>query len=636
MDVYERRVVEVLSDSRRFVVPIFQRQYQWREDLLTPFWEDVLAKAEEALDREPRFSHYMGALILAPGSDGFVVGTTARIQVIDGQQRLTTFSLFLAALRDVAGKLGLNDLVDGTGEYLFMVPRSGDSGPDARFRLVPTPDDKALFHLILDEGVGGVRRAHPKWFFQNGRLIKGGTPESVRALLFFVERIEAFAQSGARDEDDDDTTTADDPNPRHRLQALLRALLHHLKLVVITLDEKDDAQVIFESLNSKRQALQAMDLVRNNIFHRASSAGESAEALFDSEWKQFGGEFWKQDAPRAKPKRPRIDHFLSHALTAQTGQETSLRELYAEYRAFATPRGQPRFPNVADELRALTQFAPIYEALERGQAGDPLSVLGDKLNLWEVSTAYPVAFHIAISATTEDAVILYQLLESYIVRRAMLGLTPKNYNKTFSRLVAVMLNGGTTPAVFARAFEKAQGDAVRFPDDGEFAAGIVDRPIYTMIGRKERLTDILWQLECAARTKYNLATPRPPNATIEHIMPQRWVANWPLPDGRRPASEWIVEGDEALIAATARRRHAVQTLGNLTLVTLPANVTASNADFDVKKEWLAQSLLGLNLSIIDKLTWTETEIEARGRDLASAAIRIWPDLPRGISQPGSD
>ena len=91
MDTKDHPVISVLGDQRRFVVPIFQRQYAWGENRLGPFWDDVVAKAEEARSGKPKFSHYMGALILAPGGDGFTIGTTSRVKVIDGHQRLTTF-----------------------------------------------------------------------------------------------------------------------------------------------------------------------------------------------------------------------------------------------------------------------------------------------------------------------------------------------------------------------------------------------------------------------------------------------------------------------------------------------------------------------------------------------------------------
>jgi uncharacterized protein with ParB-like and HNH nuclease domain len=137
MDAKDHPVISVLGDQRRFVVPIYQRQYSWKEERLAPFWDDVAAKAEEALEGKPKFSHYMGALILSPGGDGFTIGTTPRVQVVDGQQRLTTFQLFLAGLRDVGELLGIADIGETIRNYLFVRPMSGDTDLDARFKLVP-------------------------------------------------------------------------------------------------------------------------------------------------------------------------------------------------------------------------------------------------------------------------------------------------------------------------------------------------------------------------------------------------------------------------------------------------------------------------------------------------------------------
>lgn len=627
MDAKDHLVINVLGDQRRFVVPIYQRQYSWGDARLQPFWDDVVAKAEDALTGKTKFSHYMGALILAPGADGFTVGATPKVLVVDGQQRLTTFQLFLAALREVGEKNGVTDIRPMVDNYLFVPQMYGDTDPYARFRLVPTPEDRSVFHLIIEKGMAGVRAEHANWFYANGKLIKGASPLAVRAFAYFIERIEAYARHGVIDAEDE--ATEEPESPGTRLHALLQALLNHLKLVVITLSENDDAQVIFETLNSKAEPLLAMDLVRNNIFHRASSQGESAEALFEAKWRQFDqdGGFWKADSPRAKPKRPRIDHFLSHALAAQTGEETSLRELYAEYRAFTRPKGKPRFETVEAELDALITYAPIYKTLEMGGADEGLTRLGDKLNLWEVSTAYPLAFRIASSdAPAEVKGRLYDLIYSYLVRRAVCGLTSKHLNKVFVRLVSVLIKDGVSVESLSAGLNEYKGDATRFPSDAELREAIRTKPLYQMIGRKERLADMLWDLECASRTKYNVATARPAFLSVEHVLPQTWRATWPLADGRFATAVSGAPMDEPMAAEIARREAALHTLGNLTLITVPGNTTASNHPFAEKKPWLVQSLLALNLTIAEQDAWSEAAIGARAEALAELAVKVWPGL----------
>lgn len=641
MDAKDHAVISVLGDQRRFVVPIFQRQYAWGEDRVGAFWDDVVAKAEEALEGKPKFNHYMGALILAPGGDGFTIGATPRVQVIDGQQRLTTFQLFLAALREVGKRIDAPEVTSVVPNYLYVPQMHGDTDADARFRLIPTPEDRAVFHLIVDEGLAGVRRQHPDWFFLNGRLIKGRSPTAVRAMAFLAERIEGYVRFGLVDEEADSAPAADDDAedaPKRRLLALLQALLNYLKLVVITLSEDDDAQVIFETLNSKAEPLLAMDLVRNNIFHRAAANRESAEALFEAKWRPFDrhGHFWKADSPRAKPKRPRIDHFLSHALTAQTGEETSLRELYAEYRAFTRPKGKLRFETVEAELDALVAFAPIYRALEEGGADEELTWLGAKLNLWEVSTAYPLVFRIAISeAPREEKLELYRLIYAYLVRRALCGLTPKNLNKTFARLTRELINNGVSVEGFCAAFAGQRGDAVRFPDDAELRSAIRTKPTYLMLGRKDRLANLLWDLEQATRDRFSVNAPKPDQISVEHILPQGWTANWPLPDGRLSPADKVTGADEAMIAEIRTRDAALHTLGNLTLITVSGNSTASNSAFAEKKPWLGKSLLALNLEVLEADRWDLGEIAARADKLADRAIEIWPAPKAVVAAPAS-
>ena len=633
MDAKDHPVIQVLGDQRRFVVPIYQRQYSWRTPRLQPFWEDVVAKAEEALEGKPKFSHYMGALILAPGGDGFTIGVTPRVQVVDGQQRLTTFQIFLAALREVGNRLGAPEVAEAVRNYLFNRQMTGDKDDDARFKLVPTPEDRAVFHLLVEGGLEAVRAKHSRHFFLNGKVVKGGTPNAILAMDYFVSQIERYARFGLADQDDAVVPAGDDDTadaPLRRLSALLEALLNHLKLVVITLSENDDAQVIFETLNSQAEPLLAMDLVRNNIFQRASAQGESVEALFESRWRPFDrdGGFWKADSPRAKPKRPRIDHFLSHALTALSGQETSLRELYAEYRAFTRPKGKPRFESVETELDALVQFRPVYEALELGGGETPLERLGTKLNLWEVSTAHPLVFRIATSEVPGDVKAqLYSLIYSYLVRRALCGLTPKNLNKTFARLVTETLSKGVSLEVLAGAFAGDRGDTVRFPGNEELRAALLNKPIYNLFGRKERLADVLWDLEIASRTKYSVDTARPPGMSVEHVLPQTWATHWPLPDGRKAPSDHVTGVDEAMVAAIRSRDTALQTLGNLTLITVPGNTTGSNRPFHEKRPWLEKSLLALNLQILEQPDWAEAQIVRRGQALGDLAVKVWPALP---------
>lgn len=236
--------------------------------------------------------------------------------------------------------------------------------------------------------------------------------------------------------------------------------------------ESDDAQVIFETLNSKGEPLLAMDLVRNNIFHRAEKQKAQVETLYKKLWDPLDHPWWREPATNARPKRPRLDHFLAHMLAAETGQKISTRELYAEYRDFAVPKGRPRFENVEDELKLLEKYAPVYRTLEGQEDCDPsLAWLGRKLTAWQVTTVYPVALQMGQEGMPpEEREQLAQLIYSYLVCRTLCNLTTKNFNKVFQSIAAEFLENGVSVASFRAYFlKKRQGSVASFPPREKFA-----------------------------------------------------------------------------------------------------------------------------------------------------------------------
>lgn len=621
MDAKDYVVNEVLRDSRRFLVPIYQRQYQWGPSRLDPLWDDIAAKAEEVLQGQKGFMHYMGALILAPTGDGDKFAITPSIQVVDGQQRLTSFQLFLAAVRDTARQLGIPDIDPAVKDYLFNSVKAKDTDANARFKLTPTPSDRSIFWTLIEKGREGARDALPHVFYKNGNLKKGLAPASLVAYDLLLERIEQFVRTG-RSYSDASSDPEADHLPAERLNALLDALLSRMKLVVIELDEDDDAQVIFETLNSKAEPLLAMDLVRNNIFHRAERQGIPVGALHADLWQPFDTPFWRADAPRARPVRPRIEHFLAHALTAQTGSAVSMRELYAEYRSFTRPKGKERFESVADELRALTRFALAYRTLEGDRSDDPdLAWIGRKLAAWQVTTAYPVIFQIAVSNLEHDERrAMYETIYAYIVRRGLCLLGSKNLNNVFQRVVALFLSTGVTPRVLSTALVDQSGTAGRFPSDDELRAAILGQSVYGRLDNP-RLGDVLWELEVHARSSKSEDLPRPPALWIEHVMPQSWQEHWPL-DGLEDSR--ANDSDPLEVSAISRRTRLVGSLGNLTLTTAALDIALSNAAFEEKKTLLGSyTLLALNKWILDQPNWNEARIEQRGGLLARMAVARW-------------
>ncbi len=625
MDADDHPIENIFAEARRFMIPLYQRKYQWGDKRLGPFWEDIEAKATEVLEGDSKFQHYMGALILAPIGEGAQIGVTPKVQVVDGQQRLTTFQLFLAAVREVARQFQCDDIVKHTEDYLFNKLKSKDKDPLARFKLIPTPSDRKIFHDILDKDYSEIREQY-KSYYWGTTVPKNTDARALRAFHIFHDNINAFAKYGTTDRDEISSSILSEEQVsqadiEERIESLLKAVLNRMKLVVITLGEDDDAQVIFETLNSKGEPLLAMDLVRNNIFHRAEKEGASADNLYHELWDPFDHDWWRAPAPNARPKRPRIDHFLAHVLAAETGEKISLRELYAEYRSFAVPRGKPRFDVVEKELRLLEKYAPIYETLEGRKESDQILIwLGKKLATWQVTTAYPIAMQVAASdLPDEDRRNIAKLIYSYIVRRALSGLTAKNLNRVFQAIAAHFLKNGTSLVAFKDFFADRTGDSTRFPNDREFKKGILTQPAY-QLAPGSRIRDVLWELELSSRTNFAEQIEMPSGLQVEHVMPVQWGQLWSFGGGE------LLDIYSEDPRATARNR-VIHSLGNLTLLTGGLNSSSSNYGFsDKKAKYAEHTTLFLNRYFSGHDNWDEEVIEKRGNDLADKAITIWPGL----------
>lgn len=628
METKDYNAQEIFYDSRRFMVPIYQRKYQWDDTQLEPFWSDVETKAVELIEDERGFKHYMGALILLPEFESSQIAVTPKMQVVDGQQRLTTFQLFLAAIREIARKHNVNEIVEQTHGYLFNKPKPKDTDEIARFKLTPTPEDREVFHHIIDNTQVDVWKKYYN-FYIGDRVPKNTPYRALRAYQIFCGKVDTFVHyetTNVSSSDEDESIimyglqVMDDRDTAHfRLEALLKALLEQMKLVVITLDEGDDPQIIFETLNSKGRPLLTMDLVRNNIFHRAEKEeNTNTEDLFQKLWRPFNDRWWDEPSPFSRPKRPRTDHFLHHVLTAETGRKISIRELYSEYRAFAVPKGKKRYESVYEELRELEKFVPTYETLEEKIETDPdLTWIGRKLAAWQVTTAYPIVMQVSVSdLEIYEKKQMYLMIYSYIVRRTIAGLTGKNLNNVFQSLAREFVVEGTSLSVCRSYFSDRLGESTRFPTDDEFRRGVLHNPAFTNAPGR-RVKDILWELELATRTSYSEKTPMPDQLWTEHVLPQTWTDEWPFESSDLPIDEGRI----------SERKTKLHTLGNLTLITDMLNISLGNKSFNAKKKELElHSGLFLNRWFVGKGTWTEKDIHQRGEHLADMAIEIWPSL----------
>lgn len=658
----------LLQNRQRFCVPIYQRHYVWtRQKQWEPFWNDVRTKAIECLSRrERRFSHFMGAVVLE-ARGGFSAGRVPSFQVVDGQQRLTTFQIFLAAARDYARIVGFDKTGEKISDYILNdKPHLMEDKEVEIYKVWPTQYDRELFIDIINGDRIYLRKKYNRYFYaKRDKIYDYNTvPRLLSAYGYFYDKIrhsvesddleDEFAPSPEAPSDDtEEAAAADSGQPDEvKLDALWQALVEEFKVVEIVLEDGDDAQVIFETLNERGEPLLASDLVRNNIFHRADALGEKAEQLFAAHWKSFEDPFWSVDEKQGRYKKPRIEFFLSNFIAGQIAGEVNLSKLFSEYKAFLKPLKSKgaRYPTVAAELQDLKRFGIVYRELIERTADSALADFSRRLLPWDVTTVYPLVMRLWASDMddAEKSNALNMLL-SFIVRRGICELTTKNYNKFFLTVLAHLDERGWSAANLAAFLLAQKSESGRFPRDEEFEQKWLNVRAYVAL-QPARTRAVLQEIEIAKRTKYHETTSLAPSLTVEHIMPRKWNAHWLMPDGSKPTSEQTYAAlfnsveDDTPVGRIVRRDRLIESFGNLTLLTQPLNASVSNGPY---KDWINdkgepvrgkrtalqdQSLLVMNREVTTHGSWDEDAILARGRSLFVLAKAIWrqPTLHAGV------
>ena len=237
----------------------------------------------------------------------------------------------------------------------------------------------------------------------------------------------------------------------------------------------------------------------------------------------------------------------------------------------------------------------------------------------------------ASEADESEKADLYRLISSYVIRRALCGLTVKAYNTTFVRVVGHLRANGVSRITFASAFADSPGETVRFPTDDELRTAIATRAQYEIIPTL-RLRYILGELEKASRDAYDEVLGLREDLTIEHVLPNEWAEHWPLPGGTKAPPDRLVAADDPRHGPIRRREVLKNTLGNLTPLTPSGNPRLGNRPFTAKddvvgiskREALPTSLLEMNHEIAAHGEWDEETIIARAGILATRAIALWP------------
>lgn len=593
------RTPNELFDSRLlYEIPTFQRPYVWDEEKQwEPLWGDVARVADAVLEVDGDAAtlrvapHFLGAVVTkhVPVNPGDI----QRYWVVDGQQRLTTLQVLLDAAARVVHDLGsphdaeqLEDLVQNSGRRF--------EGRPERFKILPSRVDRQAFEAAMDND------SDPDPGLAGSRI--------VTAHAFFRRAIRSWAQELGTQ------TTS-------RLAALTHVLRTKLGVVSILLDEQDDEQLIFETINDRGTPLLGADLIKNFVFRRGDQLDADVDRWNRDYWGDLDDDWWREQVSQGRLYRSRIDIFIQYWLTMRTHEEVPAEQISSHFQAHAKSRlsdeasaeeflGELR--RDADTFRRFAQMSPdtargrfysvVIEALELG-ATTPLL-------LWLISDNHNVP--------ADQIDIALAAAESWVVRRMLLRRTTQGTNQAIVALLSHLDTAGSQVAGDAAVeFLAAQTSNTRYwPDDAEILAEVPNLKAYGIINQG-RLRLVLASVERHWRTRRSENVTLPDGLQVEHIMPRQWKTHW--------GSD--IQGDAD---ASNRRDRLVDTIGNLTLVTQRLNGTLSNRPWNAsnkggKRDLLEEySLLVLNKRVIQQDDWTEADIQARGKDLAEAITEVWP------------
>lgn len=496
MHAEEKSLRQLLGGQTQYVVPLFQRPYSWERGEWLTLWNDIL----ETYLYDPPSGHFLGSIV-AKSLESTPGGAT-RFVVIDGQQRLTTLSILIAALRD---KLSEADPKDRERlDDLCLINRY-ESG-EQRYKILPTQTDRDSFFGIIG----------------NTASTDSGVEQPLvrRAYDFFLNSI-------TRSTNDDG-----DPIEPRDLEPLI---LDKLEFVSIALGDTDNEHRIFESLNAKGAPLTQADLMRNYFLMRVPLDQQSD--LYEEVWLPM---------QEMLGQKHLVDFFrYQHMSSGQFVRQGDIYQVWRRNLEHLDSQG------VADKLRELAGYARFYKRLIDPE-NEPDTILREqleRLNRWGSQTMYPFALWLYEGADgrgvdrTSLAKVL-QFIESYLVRRLFCDIETAGLNRFFMELTQQI-----PPGDIVQATRQALSQPTlrrRWPNDEEFAKGLLTYPLYEGSRAEQRRLVI----ETFETDRQHKEPAELHGLTVEHIMPQQLTDEW---------REVLGEN------ADATHKNLVHTLGNLTL-----------------------------------------------------------------------
>jgi uncharacterized protein with ParB-like and HNH nuclease domain/predicted transport protein len=551
----ETQLLKFMNGPKQFIIPIYQRTYSWTLKECKQLWEDIIKAGKDGKIS----SHFLGSIVYVE-KGLYQISTIPKLLLIDGQQRLTTISLFLSALSKVL-KEPINGMSSDKLKNYYLINR--DEEEEKRYKLILTKSDKETLFKIID---------HKELFDEDSQRIKDN-------YKFFAEQIS-----------------------ENNIEELFNGL-NKITIIDVSLDrERDNPQLIFESLNSTGLELTQADLIRNYVLMGLEKREQ--DNLYNDYWSPMEKSFGYAKYSTL------FDRFMRDYLTINTGKIPNIKDVYSAFKLYAQNKHIKNL--VADIYEYSKYFVNI--ALEKEQDNEIKAIFSD-INTLKVDVSYPFLLEVyedymQEKITKEEFMQILKYIESYVFRRAICGIPTNSLNKTFANLYKEIKQENYLESF--RAVLLLKDSYRRFPRDEEFKEQLLIKDVYNFRSRNY----LLRKLE--NYNKKELVNVE--SCTIEHIMPQ----NENLSD------EWKKELGEKWREVHDKYLH---TIGNLTLTGY--NPELSDKSFKEKRDMeggFADSPIRLNGSLAKLGHWNEKEILNRANILSDLAVQIWgfPELAEEV------
>lgn len=606
-DARRKTVGEWLSFPYEWKIPVYQRHYAWESQKneagpIDLFWETVEEQTNARIGGEQPKQHYLGAVLVKNTTSENTSEPVFRYDVVDGQQRLTTIQIALLAIIPVAAECGCGDEIkEELRKYVFY--------DESKPRLSPTNYDSEQFKRVVFDAyeilLMGVDSSHSnRENFKKSKIVS--------AYEFFNEKHKSLVERHSQQK-------------KEVIRGIIHTLLKGFDLVRIVLRRDDDAQRVFESLNNYAMPLTTFDLIRNNVFDRAAKIkfGLDVELFNQPDWRQLEEPYWEEKSDQGKANSSQhIEAYIARMLVAKMKEEIrfSRNEIFKTYKKFiheaTVNENKPtadRIKAIADEIKALVDYVDIYRYLDSGiieNAPDGIDFGVFRYQNWKKRDFYPVIFIIMRSdLDVAHKQRMLRLLESYVVRRSVCGLTQQRYN-LYAPMICKALGSAPSYDRLREELQKTQKDTHVFPDDDRVTHDCELKNFYNSH----------FPYYMFDRIEVSMHTPRAERVvvdddqlTLDHILPQKWHAN----------TEWqeTLGKDDA---ADLEVNTYINTIGNLAMMSGSNNARKSNRSFQVTKQLLSGSGMKMNRELSEENDWNILKIKERSRALAKQICEIWP------------